>query len=109
VWQAHRAAWPPCSDRRSGPADLARPQGVNPFRIALCGNYWPFVTAVVLSDFVLRMAESVAVIEPLGGGALASGPVWEAGPSRRLYPVSDGLYLSSLARKGRWNLPAGSG
>ncbi|MEH6674381.1 MAG: TIGR02302 family protein [Sulfitobacter sp.] len=103
LWQAHqRRMAARAATAQAVPADL-RVAGRDPFALRYVALL-AFVTAVVFGS-VLRIG-SVAGLTA-GGGALASGPVWEGWAEPPRYTGKPTLYLSDLA-EGPLNLPAGT-
>lgn len=103
VWQAHqRRMAARAATAQAVPADL-RVAGRDPFALRYVALL-AFVTAVVFGS-LLRIG-SVADLTS-GGGALASGPVWEGWAEPPRYTGKPTLYLSDLA-EGPLNLPAGT-
>ena len=103
VWQAHqRRMAARAAAAQAVPADL-RIARRDPFALRYVALL-AFVTALVFGS-VLRIG-SVAGLTA-GGGALASGPVWEGWAEPPRYTGKPTLYLSDLA-EGPLNLPAGT-
>ena len=103
VWQAHqRRMAARAAAAQAVPADL-RVARRDPFALRYVALL-AFVTALVFGS-VLRIG-SVAGLTA-GGGALASGPVWEGWAEPPRYTGKPTLYLSDLA-EGPLNLPAGT-
>ncbi len=103
VWQAHqRRMAARAAAAQAVPADL-RVADRDPFALRYVALL-AFVTALIFGS-VLRIG-SVAGLTS-GGGALASGPVWEGWAEPPRYTGKPTLYLSDLA-EGPLNLPAGT-
>ena len=103
VWQAHQSRMAArAATAQAVPADL-RVADRDPFALRYVALL-AFVTALIFGS-VLRIG-SVAGLTS-GGGALASGPVWEGWAEPPRYTGKPTLYLSDLA-EGPLNLPAGT-
>ncbi len=97
------AAWPPVQPLRKRCLRICALRDRDPFALRYVALL-AFVTALIFGS-VLRIG-SVAGLTS-GGGALASGPVWEGWAEPPRYTGKPTLYLSDLA-EGPLNLPAGT-